>query len=156
MDFLKIHQVVGNVYEDPELFFIEVERVHTTPEEIEEFDNNIHKDIVATRVRVRKPWDVNDYYMISPAPLSLSKELARKKYGFIPNTFAGDSPADNVIYLPMTPMHIEYFKETFTNIMNQKPPTRPYITKMFRDVDTAIITGRYKLAPDDLEAIINL
>ena len=157
MEFIRVHQVLDNVEKHPERFFINVKLVNTTPEEIEAKKDNTDPDVPAARLNVESPEDhLEIYYRIKPAFYSYHRDLAKAKYGFVPSPEGSGSYADHLLYVPADQEGIKIFKNAFEKVKEGIPQTTTYINKMFRDIDRVIISGKHKLAKDDLEAIINL
>lgn len=154
MEFIKIHQVLGDLRKDSNQFFIDVSKVDITPEEIEKM--RTHPDIKAAMTRVEGP--INrpfEYYRVLPGGWSYRWEEAKAKYGFLPREAVGERPSDHVLYVMATPKAIKYFKNQFTSLAQERESTRPYIKYMLGKVDMVLI-GAQKLDDKDKEALINL
>jgi len=156
MEFIKIHQVLGDVKKDSNQFFIDVSKVDIDPENIEKM--RAHPDIKAALTRVEGPSDSGrsfEYYRILPGDWSYRWEEAKAEYGFLPREAVGERPSDHVLYIMNTPKAIKYFKNQFTSLAQERTSTRPYIKNMLGKVDMILI-GAQKLGDKDKEALINL
>lgn len=156
MEFIKIHQVLGDLKKDSKQFFIDVSVVDIDPEEIEKM--RTHPDIKAAVTRVEGPSDSGrpfEYYRILPGDWSYRWEEAKAAYGFLPREAVGERPSDHVLYVMTTPRAIKYFKNQFTALAKERASTRPYIKEMLGKLDMILI-GAQRLSKDDQEALVNL
>lgn len=152
MEFIEIHQVLGDLKKDSNQFLIDVKKVDSDPKKIEQI--NSHPDIKASFVQVQGPYD-SGYYRVHPSDWTYHWKEAEAAYGFAPREAVGEKPSDHVLYVKNTPSDMKRFKDRFNKLAKDMKHTVPYIKDMIGKIDVLVI-GADKLNADDRDALINL